>query len=120
MFFAISIEEEGFLSYRIVCKKVFFHLVAVILYDMIRSLYDRLGRSIIFFEIDNDGFRIVSTKRENILDIRSTPRINSLPIIANHTDITSFTRENMDDLILETIRILIFIDHEKVKSCMKV
>jgi hypothetical protein len=120
MFLIESFEEYDLLSLRIRGEESLLHLIGIIFYDGICCFDDDFCRAIVFFEVDDERIGIVFLEREDIFDIGSTPAIYPLPVISDDTEIATFAREDADDVILERIGILVFIDHEVLESTMEV
>lgn len=115
-----SFKYLDFFSDWIWGEECFLELIGIVFYDCIGSIDNCLSGTIILFEINDLGFWIVFLKWEYILNICTTPRIDSLPIISNNTEIVCSTCKNPDYLILEKIGILIFIYHKILKPRMKI
>lgn len=120
MFFIDSLEYDDLFSYRITREESFLHLIGIIFDHGVGRIDDDLSRPVVLFEIDDHCRRVVFFEREDILDIRPTPRVDPLPIITDDTEIFRFTREYPDDFILEHIGILVLIDHEILEPIMEI
>ncbi len=120
MFLIESFEKYNFFSNWIWSEESLLHLIGIILDHSVCSTDNCLSRAVVLLEIDDLCFWIVLLEWENILDICSSPTIDSLPVIADDTEISRRTRENANYFILEEIGILIFIDHEVLESWMEI
>ncbi len=120
VFFIDSLEYDDLFSYRITREESFLHLIGIIFDHGVGRIDDDLSRPVVLFEIDDHCRRVVFFEREDILDIRPTPRVDPLPIITDDTEIFRFTREYPDDFILEHIGILVLIDHEILEPIMEI
>ena len=120
MFLIESFEEDDLLSLWIACEECLLHLIGIVFYHGICRFDDDLRRAVVLFEIDDFCIGIVLLEGQNILDIRTTPAIDPLPVISDDTEIASFTCEYTDDVVLELIGILVFVYHEVLESSMEI
>lgn len=63
----------------------------------------------------NDGalvFSEVVGELENVANSWSTEPIKALVIIANHADIVAFVCQCKDELFLDVVDVLVFVDHQ--------
>ena len=54
-------------------------------------------------------------KFEDVLEIGAPPRVNRLRVVAHHHDVAMFARQKIDQVGLDLIRILIFVDQDELK-----
>src|SRR6266478_6613089 len=61
--------------------------------------------------------RISGTLRkfQNVLEVRSAPRVNRLRIIADNHHVPVIASEQIDEVSLDFVRVLVFIDENKLK-----
>ena len=78
--------------------------------EPLRSVKDVAGAAIILLELDDFGARKIFFKIENVGKIGAAPRINRLPIVANHTNVAILVDEKFDELILDGVGVLILVD----------
>ena len=45
------------------------------------------------------------------LDVRATPAVNTLVVITHHRHVLVFVDEQLQEFVLNVIRVLVFIDH---------
>ena len=115
-----AFEQFDFFTFWIRGKKRLFHLIRIIFDDAVGSFDDHFGRSVILLEIDDFCFGVVFFKRKDILDIGSSPAIDTLPVITDDTEIFRFGGKYTDGFILQCIGILVFIDHKIFESTLKI
>ena len=72
--------------------------------------------SVILFELDDGGARIVTLEVEDIADLRASPSVDALIVIADDCNVSRFIGEREDELELGAVCILELIDHEVVES----
>ena len=77
-----------------------------------RALKDVLRGAIVLLQANYFCFRKILLELENVLDVRATPRIDALVLIANHADVVLFAGKQLHQLVLRTIRILILVDKD--------
>ena len=68
-----SLKKHDFFAFWICGEEGFFHLVGIVLDDRIGGIDDHLGRAVVFFEVDDLGFWVVFSEREDIFYIGSSP-----------------------------------------------
>ena len=61
--------------------------------DLLASPQNITGTAIILFELDDFGARKISLKVQDITKIGAAPRINRLPVVADHANILFRTSE---------------------------
>lgn len=115
-----SFKEDNFFSFRIWSEERLLHLIGIVFYYSICRFDDHFRRTIILFEIDHFRIRVVFFEIEDIRNIRTTPGVDSLPVISHDTKISRLTRKNTDDIILKLVGILVLIDHKILESSMKI
>ena len=120
MFLIEPFEKYDLFSFWIARKERLLHLIGIIFYHGICRFDDDLRRAVVLFEIDDFCIGIVLLEGQNILNIRTTPAIDPLPVISDDTEIASFACEYTDDIVLELIGILVFIHHEVLESSMEI
>ncbi len=115
-----TVEKDDFLSCRIAREEGFLHLVGIIFDHCIGSFDDDLRRSVVLFEVDYFGIRIVTLEVQYIRYICTTPGVYPLPVVTDDTEIFRVTREYTDRLVLQRIGILVLIYHEVLEAIMEV
>ena len=90
VFFIIRLDKSDEISLFIIRPESLIERARIILDDHIRRFNNRLRTSIILFEFYNVRIWIILIEIQYILNIRSTPRVNSLPVITDDAEIPSF------------------------------
>ena len=120
-FFHITVSLEytnGFTSFLF--RKYFFSNLAFILFDQtVGSADNGLRRTIILLQFEHFCVRVNLREIENIIDIRSTERVDTLRIIPYHTNTLILFRQLEYDAMLRIVRILILI-HQYITELLPV
>src|SRR6266699_2966624 len=81
----------------------------------VRDLQNFRDAAVIHLDLKHPRLRIAFWKFENVLKIRAAPRVNRLRIIAHDHQVPVITSESIDEVGLDLVRILIFIDENELK-----
>ena len=71
-----------------------------------------LGGAVVLFEFDDGGTREIAFEIEDVGEIGAAPGIDGLPVVANDTDIAVLVDEEADDLVLDGVGVLVFVDED--------
>lgn len=107
-------------SIVIVSPHALFESGLIVLDDDVGGINDRLGRSVVLLQFDHDCFSEVSLEVDDIFDVRSSPTVDTLPIITDDTEVSCFVGQEAYDAVLDFVGILIFIDIEILKFIVEV
>ncbi len=78
--------------------------------------FKNLGHaSIIHLNLKNLRVRITFRKFENVLEIGAAPGVDRLRVVAYDHDVAMVVREEIDEIGLDLVRILIFVDQDELK-----
>lgn len=102
-------DHDGVTS-LVVGKEGFFGASGVMIDDFLGKFEDVGGGAVILLEFDGGSAGEIAFKIENVGKISTTPRVNGLPIVANDADVAVGVDEEFDDLILDKISVLVFVD----------
>ncbi len=80
------------------------------------GIENRTGRAIILLQPDRLTAGIVTFKTKDVADFRTTPAIDRLVVVTNHTEVAMPGSEQMDQSILNLVGILKFVDQNVMKS----
>jgi hypothetical protein len=89
-----------FVSFHLLCPHTFIERGSVIFYYYIRSIDDIGGGAIILLQLDDFSFWEIFFEMNNIFDVCSSPRVNTLPIVPYNTEILRLTGEKLYDFVL--------------------
>ena len=106
------------ISWCFFCPKPLREMIRIILYDRIRRFQYALSRPIILFKLYYGSIWIIFFEIEDIMYICTSPAVYRLICIADNTKIAISTREYLCQLILRSIRILIFINEYIMESAL--
>lgn len=120
LLFVGSFYFDDLFSLLIGSPKRFVERFAVVLDHAVRSLDHGLGRSVVFFEFYDKGIGIILFEMENVLDVRSSPAVNPLPVVTYDRKIPVLLGEKLNDTILDLVRILVLIDHDIRETIVKI
>ena len=79
-------------------------------------IHNILCRTVIPFQFENTATRILVLELQDIIDIGSSERINTLRIIPNHTDTPMHFAQTLHDQMLCKVRILILVHQHKLEK----
>lgn len=88
------------------------------MYQTVRRIYDILRRTIISFQFENTATRILVLELQDIIDIGSPERIDTLRIISDHADTSVYFAQALYNQMLGKIRILILVHQHKLKKLL--
>ena len=101
-------------------REYFFPNLTFILFDQtVGSTDDGLRRTIILLQFKDFRIRINLREIKDIINIRSTERVDALRIIAYHTNTLIFFRQLEYDTMLGIIRILILV-HQHITELLPI
>jgi len=100
---------------RIFCPQSFLLPPIIMADNFIGSFQNVPGRTIILFQPDNLGLRIIPFKIQDILDICSPEAVHRLVIITHHTNVPVPFRKEPDQPVLSMIGILVLIHEDILK-----
>ncbi len=83
--------------------------------DLRRGVDDRLRRAVVLFELHDLRVFEVLLEIQDVVDVRSAPRIDRLILVADDAQVAVRLSELLDEKILDTVRILILVDHDVAK-----
>ncbi len=70
---------------------------------------------VVHFDLKNLRVRITFRKFKNVFEIGPAPRVDRLRVVAHHHDVAVLARERVDEIRLDLVRVLIFIDQDELK-----
>ena len=80
--------------------------------DGVGQLKNGLGRAVVFFQFDRSRPRILFRKAHDIVEIRAAKTVDRLGIIAHHHDVVVAASEQADNVGLQLVGVLIFVDQQ--------
>ena len=84
--------------------------------DSLLDIYQfRRMRSCIWLDLKNLRIRITLRKGENVFEVRATPRVDRLRVIADHHQVTVFDRERVNKVRLDLVRVLILVHENELE-----
>ncbi len=81
-----------------------------------RSVRDRENfrhAAIVQFDLEDLRSRIALREFEDVLEVRAAPRVDRLRVVAHNHDVFVLRRERVDEVRLDLVRVLIFIDENE-------
>ena len=103
------------LTMLILREHILRNLPFISLNQRVRRLHYQLRRTVILLQLKELRIRILTLEVQDIVDVRTTERINTLCIIAHHTHLLTFFRQLIDDGLLGKVRVLILIHQHKME-----
>ena len=98
------------------------HLAGIVLDNRVGRIDNGLRRAVVLLQFEYLCHRVVAAEVEDILNLSTAERVDTLRIIAHHTDSVVELREAANNQILSIVCILILIDKdilEEVLICRK-
>ena len=74
---------------------------------------DHLRRAVVLFQLDDFGFGKVVLEIEDVLQVGAAPFIDGLIGVANHRQVPVDLGQPLDQQVLGTVRVLVFVDHHE-------
>ena len=108
--FIISTIVDNLFPIRILSPEILRTTIFIVFDNVISSLEDGLGRTVIFLQQNNFCFRIILLKIQDILHISTTPTVDRLVSIPYYADILETRSQEFNELILSMVGILILIN----------
>ena len=90
----------------------FFNSELVVLDDRIRHLQNARRGAVIVLQQNRLGVFVGLVKFQNAIDIGTAPAVNGLVRVTHHKKILVVARQQICQLVLLTIDVLVFIDHD--------
>ena len=94
-------------------------LLAVLMYQRVSRIHDILRRAVVTLQFEHLRRGIYLPEIENITDVRPSERVDTLRIIAHHTDIILWFGEAFHEQELDIVRILVLI-HQNILELLLV
>ena len=81
----------------------------------VRHLQNLRDAPVIHLNLKHLRVRIAFRKFEDVLEVRSAPRVNRLRIVTHHHHVPVIASEQIDEVSLDFVRVLIFINENKLE-----
>ena len=81
----------------------------------VRDFENFRDATIIHLDLKYVGVWVALRKFENVLEIRAAPRVDRLRVVAHHHHVSVIQREQINEVSLDLVRVLIFIDKDELK-----
>ena len=81
-----------------------------VLHHHVRDIEDAGDGTVVAFELDDPTPLPALREFHDVLDLRATPRVDALEIVADRHDVAVLRRQNVRELRLESVRVLVFVD----------
>ena len=114
----VRLEDANLLATRTLREAAFLQLARVVVNHRVGGIYDGLCRAVVLLQLKDLRLWIVALEREDILDLRTTERIDTLCIVTHHADARMELRQATHDDILRVVSILILIDQHILESLL--
>ena len=98
--------------------KIFSFAPNVVCHHRRRRLEDVLRGAVVLFQANDFGLRKIFFELEDVANVGSAPRVDRLIFIANGADVVACAREHQHELVLRTVRVLIFVDQDVLKAAV--
>ena len=100
-------------------EAVLLHAVRVVGYDRVGRLDDGPRRTVVLFELEDPGRRIVALEIENVLDLGAAERVDALRVVSDHAHAVVKLRQAAYDDVLRIVGVLILV-HEHIPELLLV
>ena len=84
-------------------------------HQRVGSLHNELCRTVIPFQLEEAGIGELVSEIENIVNVRTTERVDALVVVADDTDTAVCLRQQTDDVHLRIVRVLILVNKNILK-----
>ena len=81
----------------------------------VRRLHNQLRTPIVLLQFEKFGIVVLALEIQDIVDVRTSERIDALCIVSHHTHLLTLFRELIDDGLLCKVRVLILIHEHKME-----
>ena len=81
----------------------------------VRDFEDLRHAAVVQLDLENLRVGIALRKSENVLEVRAPPGVDRLGIISHHHHVAMLSRERVDEIGLDFVRVLIFIDEDELE-----
>ena len=78
-------------------------------------LYDQLRRTVVLFQFEESGILILRLEIENVIDIGTTERVDTLGIITHDTHFLALFRQLINNSLLGIVGVLILINQYELE-----
>ncbi len=104
---------------RLFCPELFFLAELVVLHDVPGRVQNGLGGTVVLLQFHHFGFGIFLFKFEDVADVRPSPDVNALIIIAHHAQVAVFGGQGLDEDILGAVRVLVFVHQDVAETLLE-
>ena len=95
--------------------EMFFKLMLIRRDHRIREFQHLGHRAVVRLDFVNFRARMPLRKFEDVPEIRAAPRVDALRVVAHDHDIVMPRSEHLDEVILQMVRVLIFVHEDELK-----
>ena len=95
------------------CAQILAELLHIGCDGSVRDPQNLRNASVIQLDLVNLRVRITLRKLEDVLEVRSAPRVDRLRVVAHDHDVLMLFRQRIDQIRLDLVRILILVDEDK-------
>ena len=81
-----------------------------------RPLHDVACGAVIAFQLHNGDRRKIAMEVADNLNVRATPAVNALVVVAHHGHVPLLVDKELQEFVLNVVRVLIFIDNHVFKA----
>ena len=113
--FVLSLVDVDQFTRTAVGEKVFCVATRVVVDQGIRSVEDRLGRTVVLLEVDDVRVRKVPFEIEDVADVGAAKCVDTLVGIADDAEVARARRPEFAQFILRLVRVLVFVDQDMLK-----
>ena len=96
-------------------KDILRNLPLVTFDQRISRLHNQLRTPIVLFQFEEFCIVVLALEVQDIVDVRTSERIDALCIVAHHAHLLTFLRELIDNGLLCKVRVLILIHEHKME-----
>ena len=113
--FIDGIIADNLFSSPIIGPKIFWAAFVIVFYHTVCCIQNGLGRAVILLKIDNFCLWIIFFEIQNILNISTTPAVNTLVYVTYNENIVMFRCQHFGEQILYVVSILILVYQDIIK-----
>ena len=87
----------------------------IVFHQSIRAFQNSVGAAVVVFQTHGLCVREVLCEVDDVFNFRATPAVDGLVVVTNHADVAMRLYQGFDQLKLNTVGVLVFVNLQMVK-----